>query len=264
MQPTGATAARQRASLYFKRVLPAKVRVTSAPASAAGVSGHAMSVPHGTTYTFPIPAAARFASLAGIRSDLQQVITYCDRMIERYAGPHLKKTLFDIVGFTTPLDFVDWEALSTAACISYARCFSSGVRQSLDSDLLNTADIELKTLHNFVVNFRDKHIAHSVNSFEENLVTVHIGEYFQSSQEIETVAASHTQATGLSIEVPAKLKGLAQWWLAKVDEEMTVERAKLLRIARDTPLSELKAHGVPLSSSPTDRTGNVRKRRSSP
>jgi len=84
------------------------------------------------------------------------------------------------------------------------------------------------------------------------------------SQEIETVAASHTKAVGLSIEVPAKLKRLAQWWLDKVDKEMAVEKAKLLRIARDTPLSELKAHGVPQSSSPTDRTGNVRKPRSSP
>ncbi len=199
-----------------------------------------------------------------MQSDLEQVIAYCDRMIERYAGPHLKKTPFDIVGFTTPLDFIEWEALSTAACISYARCFSSGVRQSLDSDLLNTADVELKKLHNFVLNFRDKHIAHSVNSFEENLVTVHIGEHFQSPQEIETVTASHTKSAGLSIEVPAKLRGLALWWLGKVDEEMAVERAKSLRIARDTPLSELKAHGVPQSSSPTDRIGNVRKRRSSP
>lgn len=129
---------------------------------------------HETAYTFPIPAAARLASLAGIKSDLEQVITYCDRMIERDAGAHLKKTPFDIVGFTTPLDFVDWEALSTAACISYAKCLSSGVRQSLDSNLLSIAGRELKTLHDFAINVRNKHIAHSVNSFEENLVTLHI------------------------------------------------------------------------------------------
>jgi hypothetical protein len=216
-----------------------------------------------TAYRFAVPEAARLASLIGMQSDLEQVIAYCDRMIERYAGPHLKKTPFDIVGFTTPLDFVDSEALSTAACISYARCFASGVRQSLDSDLLNTADTELKKLHHFVVNLRDKHIAHSVNSFEENLVTVHIGEHFQSSQEIETVGVSNTTSSGLLIP-PAELKCLAQWWLGKIDEEMAVERAKVLRIARDTPLSELQAHGVPQSSSPTDRIGNVRKRRSSP
>ena len=155
-----------------------------------------------------------------MKSDLEQVIKYCDRMIERYAGPHLKKSPFDIVGFTTPVDFVDWEALSIAACISFARCFSSGVRQSLDSDLLSAVDIEINTLHNFVLDFRNKHIAHSVNSFEENSVTVHLGENFQSSQEIETVTPSHTSTAGLSFDVPAKLRHLAQWWLGKVEEEI--------------------------------------------
>ncbi|MGB7542427.1 MAG: hypothetical protein WBM28_10475, partial [Burkholderiales bacterium] len=167
-------------------------------------------------------------------------------------------------GFTTPLDFVDWGALSTAACISYAKCFSSGVRQSLDSDLLSTADTELKKLHHFVVNLRDKHIAHSVNSFEENFVTVHIGEHFQSSQEIATVGVSNTTTFGLLINAPAELKRLAQWWLGKIHEEMAVERAKVLRIARETPILEIKAYGVPQSSSHADRAGNIRKPRSSP
>jgi hypothetical protein len=51
-------------------------------------------------YVFPVPGAARLASLAGIQSDLQQVVEYCDRMIERYAGEHLSQSPFDIVGFT--------------------------------------------------------------------------------------------------------------------------------------------------------------------
>lgn len=220
-------------------------------------------MPHEKSYRFPLPTADRFASLAGIRSDLEQVIAYCDRMINRYADPELKQTPFDIVGFTTPFDFVDWEALSTAASISYARCFASGVRQSLDSNLLNTADIEFKALHDFVVNLRNKHIAHSVNPLEENLVTVHIDDRFQSAQEIETVASSHTSVAGLSTEVPAQLKRLAQWWLDKVDEEMAVERAKLLQIARNTPLSDLKAHGIP-QPRPTSQIGDVRKRRGHP
>jgi hypothetical protein len=69
--------------------------------------------------------------------------------------------------------------------------------------------MELKTLlQNYLI--RDKHIAHSVNSFEENSVTVHLGEHFQRLKN-ETVTPSHTKATGLSIDVPEKLKRLAQW-----------------------------------------------------
>ena len=217
-----------------------------------------------TAYRFPVPAAQRLASLIGMKSDLEQVVAYCDRMVKRYAGLHLKQSPFDIVGFTTPLDFIDWEALSTAACISYARCFSSGVRQTLDNNLLSTADIELSSLHSFVLDFRDKHIAHSVNSFENNSVTIHIGEHFQSSTEIETITPSHTRATGLSIDVPPKLKRLAEWWIGKVEEEMAVEKAEVLRIARATSISEIKTHGTARSTSANDRIANVRKRRPNP
>jgi hypothetical protein len=222
-----------------------------------------MSVANQTAYMFPVPEAAALASLIGMRSDMEQVIAYCNLMIDRYAGEHLKRSPFDIVGFTTPIDITDWEALSTAACISYARCFASGVRVPLDLALLETATSEFRTLHEFVLNLRNKHVAHSVNSFEENLVTLHIGDAFASSQEIETVTPHHTRVAGLPIGVPAQLKRLAQWWVAKIDEEMAVQRAKLLQIARATPLSELKAHGV-LQPAPTGGQGGVAKRRRYP
>src|SRR5260370_12586829 len=109
-------------------------------------------------YVFPVSGAARLASLAGIQSDLEQVVEYCDSMIERYAGKHLKRSPFDIVGFTTPVDFVEWEALSTAACVSYARCFLSGVRQSLEPGLLATAAAELRDTHEFMLSLRNKHV----------------------------------------------------------------------------------------------------------
>ena len=57
-----------------------------------------------TAYLIQIPEAERLASLIGIKSDLERVLRCCDRMMDRYSGPHLKKDPFDIVGFTTPLD----------------------------------------------------------------------------------------------------------------------------------------------------------------
>lgn len=216
---------------------------------------------HETEYCFPVPKAARLASLVGLMSDMQQVLAYCNRMIDRYSGSHLKKSPFDIVGFSTPVDFIEWEALSTATCVSYARCFISGVRQSLDSKLLETAESEYKTLHNFVVDLRNKHIAHSVNSFEENTVTVHLGEHFKSSCEIQTVTPSHTSVAGLSFDAPEKLKHLAEWWLSKIDEEMTTERVRVLKAAQATPLLNLKVFGVRQPQNHDDRAANVGKRR---
>jgi hypothetical protein len=110
---------------------------------------------------------------------------------------------------------------------------------------------------------RDKHFAHSVNSFEDNVITVSIGEHFNSSEEIETVGVSQTWSGGLSIGHPAQLKRLAQWWLVNTDTELAAERAKVLQIARATPLSDLKALGVPKPEQPRV-TGAVARRRKHP
>jgi hypothetical protein len=214
-----------------------------------------------TEYAFTAPGAERLASLAGLKSDLEQVERYCDRMIERYAGAHLKKSLFDIVGFTTPVDLVDWEALSIAACISYARCFVSGVRQSLDAGRLANAGAELKDTHQFILNLRNKHVAHSVNSFEENSVTVHLEDTFQSSNEIRSATPRHTRTAGLSFDMPEKLRNLAQWWLSEVRSEMSAETESVIRLAQSMPLDEIRALGPNKESSFEERRARVDKRR---
>ncbi|MBK7503091.1 MAG: hypothetical protein IPI14_11090 [Polaromonas sp.] len=94
-------------------------------------------------YKLSLSGADRLTSLIGIKSDLESVLAYCDRVIEHYAGVHLKKSHFDVVCFTTKVNFVDWEALSTAAAI-LMRVAVSGVRKSLDDTLLIGADAELK------------------------------------------------------------------------------------------------------------------------
>lgn len=217
-----------------------------------------------TEYLFPVEVAARLASLAGLQADLEMVAGYADRMIGRYAGTHLAKTPFDIVGFTTPVDFMDWEALSTAACVAYARCFLSGVRQSLDAEELNATDPALRATHEFVLALRNKHVAHSVNAFERNSVTVSVGPDYVSSAEIEAVTPRHERQTGLSFNFPAKLKVLAEWWLRRVAEEVSRERQVVLQVARGTPLAEIRAYGTLKSTSSADRSANVGKRRRHP
>ena len=215
-------------------------------------------------FHFFVAGAARLAGLAGVKADLDRVLEYCDRMIERYAGSHLKQSPFDIVGFTTHVDFIDWEALSTAACVTYARCFVSGVRQSLESTLLAGADAELRSTHEFVMHLRNKHVAHSVNSFEENSVTVHVEDSFKSSAEICSVVPRHNRQAGLSFDAPAKLKQLATWWLARVRAETALEMESVLGFARALPLDQVRALGALKESSSEDRLSSVGRRRAQP
>ena len=185
-------------------------------------------------------------------------------MIDRYCGDHLKKSPFDIVDFTTPLDFLGWEALSTSACVAYARCFVSGVRGSLDPTHLGSADNDLRSLHGFVIDMRNKHVAHSVNPFEENQITVQISDAFQSAAEITTIGVSHSRRVGFQVDVPAQLKRLASWWLEKVEAEIVTEREKLLHVAQKLSLSDLRAGGIPGSGPTAQSNSNVAKRRRGP
>lgn len=77
--------------------------------------------------------------------------------------------------------------------------------------MLNGEEAELRSTHEFIWHLQNKHVAHSVNSFEENSVTVHVEESFQSSAEIVGVGPRHTRQTGFAFDGPAKLKNLVSW-----------------------------------------------------
>ncbi len=67
----------------------------------------------------------------------------------------------------------------------------------------------------------------------------------------------------MSFEAPDKLKRLAEWLLTKIEQEMKVEKAKLLKIARERPLAELKAYGFPQAAGNTNDS-DVSQRRKRP
>lgn len=58
-------------------------------------------------------------------------------------------------------------ALWIAAHVAYARCFIGGARRNVPLDFLSTLDGEPVELHNYIIDMRNKHVAHSVNAFEQ-------------------------------------------------------------------------------------------------
>jgi len=216
-----------------------------------------------TEYVVDLPAAARLVSLMGMKADMERVVEYSSRMVERYSGAHLAKSPFDIVGFTTHVDFIDWEALSTATSVAYARCFASGVRVSLRDDVPALIDLDLREVHDFLLAFRNKHAAHSVNPFEQNSVTVHIGDAFSSAQEITSLVPRHTRQTGFAFDLPARAKRLAEWWLTRIGADIGAETTKVRDVLRTMSLDELRAPG-PLRSRTRDQNRDVHARRERP
>ncbi len=208
-------------------------------------------------YNVTLPMAARLADLAGIEADLERVVSYCRCMVRRYSGSHLAKTPSDIVGFTTPIDFDDWEALSTATAIAYGRCFSSGVRIRLTELVPRMPDEAMRNLHQFVIAFRNTHVAHSVSAFEENSVGVHVSSEYTSSADIETIVPRHSRQPGFRIDMPASILRLAEWWQQQVHDAMAAERLAVLQAVRKVPLQEIRKMGVFVSE---DRRVDTRRR----
>jgi hypothetical protein len=138
------------------------------------------------------------------------------------------------------------------------------VRESLDSTLLATDAAELRDTHDFILNLRNKHVAHSVNSFEENSVILNVEDDFQSSAQISSVIPSHSRTAGLSFDEPAALRQLADWWLTRVQGEILAERAKVLALAQSMPLVAIRGFGT-LEAHPSDqRRFKVGRRRGGP
>lgn len=194
-------------------------------------------------YRFRVPEAARLASLAGIENDLRGVQEYCDLLLTK--------------GDERPFASTEWEAISSAGVVRYARCFCSGVRHSLSRTLFDDVDSEFYEAHELFIDMRNKHVAHSVNEFEENDAVVQISDEFRSSEEIKSVTVAHGRVSGMSFQHPETLKAVCEWLLRKVRDEMDVGKPKILEQARKYPLKELMREGVPgprLPEAPVNRS----------
>lgn len=198
-------------------------------------------------YPIRLEEAALFASLEGIKNDLFRVVQYCRHLHDN--------GVFKI-------DWLVWEAMSVAAVIAYARCFNPGVRAALPKYFFDQAPPHLIAAHDYFIALRSKHIAHSVNAYEENIPAAQIGSHFQSAAEIEHLHVSQSRVVGLATDEPERLLELVAWVNAKIELMVTEEKAKLLRMVQSCDLEQLRQRGI-WQPTRSDRS-TVKARRSLP
>lgn len=92
--------------------------------------------------------------LEGTRADLEMACEFANRLLamlsSRAEGSH-----------------IDVEALAIATIIRYGRAFKGGVRSIDKGALLEDLPDEVQAAHENILAWRDKHVAHSVNDFED-------------------------------------------------------------------------------------------------
>jgi len=190
--------------------------------------------------------AKMLADLGSIIQDLRSTMLICSR---------LKKMLND-----KSCDNLLVESFWTTALIKYARCFKSGKRFGLDISIFDDLNGEPHKVHQLYMNMRNKHIAHSVNPFEQ----MQVGLVLTPKENIEkqvigvvTLAMRHLVSNidgihQLGLLSKVILKKLCK--IAKNYEKKTLDKGKTIPIdelyKRVRP--QLKAVGPDKSGKPRE------------
>jgi hypothetical protein len=177
--------------------------------------------------------AEALASLAGIRDDLRQVLSYCESVEEQV------RTMYHVP--------VTWDGMTTAAVVAYARCFNGGARKYPYQKLIVHFSADMLDAHNYFRALRDKHVAHSVNTYEENLLVVTVEMDGSVPQGVESVDISSRRVVGVGEQDLGRLRALAQSVLTAADRLYEVEQGLVLEQLRMLPLEPMVAErGEPL------------------
>lgn len=133
------------------------------------------------------------------------------------------------------LDSTLQKSLWTTALITYARCFANGRRLQLTSDIYNGLDGDPQGCHEYLIGMRNKHVAHSVNPFEE----VNVGAVLINGQVagIAVLAVSHTVCDKEGVENFYRLTIFAREYVAKKCKEI---QDNCLIAAKQLPVDQIK------------------------
>ena len=157
----------------------------------------------------------RLEQLEGACSDLSDAANFLDRM-----------KLAD--------DYITLDALATAAVVRYARCFKSGVRNSLHSLIGWPENMSSRELHDRVLAIRDRHVSHAVNEFETNSAMLWIRD--DESGHITSVSTATRTAIAISYAEALELTALCGAWHSAARDAIWLEQNELIKSARELPV----------------------------
>ncbi|RYX80124.1 hypothetical protein EON83_29945 [bacterium] len=188
-------------------------------------------------YDFSIPEAQWLADLCGVGSDLDSVIRLC-KTVTTGAERLIRKPEEDALGWFDDIQMVG--DLAFAAVIRYGRTLTSGIRDGIPREWIEELPAELKEAHNYFKTLRDKYIAHSVNALEDNQVFVFLKPQFSDAQEPSAITVDRGRLIAPGLKEIALLSEIATCLKQRVETEVASESARILEIARNMPIDEIR------------------------
>ena len=169
------------------------------------------------------------ADLGGITWDLRCAREFAEMLTAEFVA---EKTTWRLV-----------EPLSIAITVMYSRPFVTGVRRRLGASDLAILTSEQRVAHDHIRAYRDKHVAHSVNAFEENQPRANYCMERVKEEGITSISYGGGRVTGLSGTDLNDVIELTNVFQAHVDAQIAREQERLLAIVRKMPLEEVLAGG---------------------
>ena len=157
-------------------------------------------------------------------------------------------------------DHVTIRSLYTAALVAYVRCFTSSKRRPLSPDIYASLPGDPLGCHAYYKNMRDKHIAHSVNPFEEMMVGALLSPSDSPARKVEGVGclvASRLTDTKEGVEQLGQLAAFAYNHLKAITSQL---RDQVLAKAKTLNVDSLYLAGRLRYTAPSsDAAGTARK-----
>jgi len=149
-----------------------------------------------------------------------------------------------------------------AALISYIRCFSADKCLGLSEDIFKNDKLKGDPLgcHRYFKNLRDKHIAHSVNPFEQVVVDLQLSSPKSKKREVLGVAVLSQKLICTTLEEAETFLRLALIAREKVRKQAKEYEAKTLEVGKKLPIDVLYSKGRSrIITSGLEDTGKARK-----
>lgn len=169
--------------------------------------------------------AQKLADLAAMIQDFRTIMQACSRL----------KNLLE----ENSKDHLLIESLWTSALIKYARCFATGKRFDLSKDIFQNLQGEPLKAHQFYIDLRNKHIAHSVNPYEQMEVGFILS--FANAPEkkivgVSTLAMRHIVSDKNGVQQLGMLSKIAYDKICSMAKE---SEQKVLEEGKKIPIDEL-------------------------
>lgn len=172
------------------------------------------------------PSGTTLLLIEGVSVDLFSAVDSLELLAKEWASDSLNPTII--------------QALATAAIVSYARVFKSGVRLSMRIGQDFSVSAEQLAVHERIIGIRDKHVSHPVNSFETH--SLFISYHVEAQEPVATsVSAGSMILSSLAPDEIGPFIALCHSLLDQLHHKRAAETEKLLEFAKQLTPSEIRA-----------------------